>query len=785
MARLSLLLASALYLFGQNAAATNSSSNYNTTSLLSSGYLKLGDWQDAYDKSKALLDSLTTAEKLSIVCAGDGGNFSSLYFKDSSSTVLYEYYVTTWPASLSLAHSWNKSLVYEHGGALATEHKARGVNAVNCPTSQPLGRNPWGGRLGETFGPDSYLNGQMTGLQAKAIFDKGLIPSGKHFLLNEQETNRDAGNGGLSSKSTLTKPYSANADDKTAHETYLFSFYDAVKNGMGGIMCAMNQVNNSYSCENQGLLLNLLKTEIGFPGLVLPDVGAQYTAYGSFNGGLDYGSSQYWSNETITEGLANGTITMDRLDDMVIRNVISYYRLNQDVDYPSQAETGEYITPDPRKGHAALAREFAANSLVLLKNNKNALPLSSPKKVAIFGWHAGSPTMGPNTPLDVQGNEPAVFQGHMAQVGGSGQASFSYLVTPHYAFTTKAIEDGTMLRYMLNDSIITSSSSFMKRQDMGSNSTGGGGPGGGPPGGGGGGGGGSSYSDTTAAEQTTLSYAYNQDACVVFANAFSGEGGDRSELHNTEQDALVNEVASNCNNTIVVINTTGPRLVDGFIENENVTAVVYGGALGEQSGNAIIDVLYGTVNPSGKLAHTLAKNESDYNVETSYLAQINFTEGNYVDYKYFDKYNVTPRYEFGYGLSYTTFEYSSEVSVTSNATAGYAAGAHAIGGREDLWDNVATVTASVTNTGKLDGAEVAQLYIAFPEAADMPVRNLRGFDKVFIPAGETETVTFELRKRDLAHWDVDAQEWKVEAGDYTLYVGASSRDLKAQATLTV
>ncbi|ROV87592.1 hypothetical protein VSDG_09627 [Cytospora chrysosperma] len=794
MARLSLLLASALYLFGSNAAADTA--NYTSSSLLSSGYINLGEWQDAFDKSQALLDTLTTAEKLSIVCGSGGGNFTALTSKDSAASVLYEYYVTTWPVPLALAHSWNKTLVYGQGAALATEHKARGINLVNCPTSQPLGRNPWGGRNGETFGPDSYLNGLMTGQQTKGMFDTGVIPSGKHFLLNEQENNRNGGASQKVSKGSLSNPYSSNADDKTIHETYLFPFYDAVKNGMAGVMCALNQVNNTQSCENQDLLLGLLKSELGFPGQVNPDVGGQHTAYGSFNGGLDLGSSSYWSNETITAGLANGTITMDRLDDMVIRNVIAYYRLNQDAaDYPSVAETGEYVSPDPRKGHAALARQYAADSLVLLKNTNNALPLSAPRKVAIFGLHAGAAVIGPNTPLDVEGGASSVFQGHMAQVGGSGQGSFAYLVTPVYAFTTKAIEDGTMLRMMLNDSIITSDSSsmMMKRQDIGGNSTGGGdfsgnstgGFGGGGGGFGGGGGMGSSYSDSTGTEQTTLAYAYNQDACVVFANAYSGEGGDRTELYNADQDALINEVASNCNNTIVVINTTGQRLVDGFIENDNVTAVVYGGALGEQSGNAIIDVLYGAVNPSGKLAHTIAKNETDYNVQTSDEANITFTEGNYIDYKYFDKYNVTPRYEFGYGLSYTTFEYATEVTVESNATAGYASGPRAVGGREDLWDIVATVGTTVSNTGSLDGAEVAQLYVSFPEAAGMPVRSLRGFEKVMIAAGQSAAVSFPLRKRDLAYWDVAAQEWKVEAGDYTLYVGASSRDLKAKTTLTI
>ncbi|KUJ09830.1 uncharacterized protein LY89DRAFT_597643, partial [Mollisia scopiformis] len=275
-----------------------------------------------------------------------------------------------------------------------------------------------------------------------------------------------------------------------------------------------------------------------------------------------------------------------------------------------------------------------------------------------------------------------------------------------------------------------------------------------------------------------------------FLNAWSGEGGDRSELYNATQDTLVNTVADNCNNTIVVINTTGPRLVDQWITHSNVTGVLYGGPLGQESGNAIDDILFGAVNPSGKLAHTIAKNESDYDANTQITEslEIDFSEGNYIDYKYFDKYNVTPRFEFGYGLSYTTFNYSEQVTVTSNATAlaqAYATGALAVGEREDLWDVVATVSSSISNTGDVAGAEVAQLYVAFPDAADEPVRQLRGFDKVMIQPGESEAVSFELKRRDLSVWDVGAQAWKIESGEYVFYVGASSRDLRASATLTV
>lgn len=438
--------------------------------------------------------------------------------------MLDEYFVTTWPAPLALAHSWNRTLVYGQASGLAKEHKARGSNMINAPTTQPMGRSAWGGRNGETYGPDNYLNGKLTGLMVKGAFDQGVATGAKHFLLNEQETNRKGSSsvGGRTSQGNLSSSYSANADDKTIHETYAWSFYDAVKNNLAGIMCAMNKVNGTYSCENDALLMDLLKSEIGFAGLVYGDVGGQHTCYGSFNGGLDYAESTmgsgYWTNDTITEGLSNGTISMDLLNDKATRNLMGWYMLGQDEGYPSEAANGDYITPDPRAGHAKLAREYAADSLVLLKNKNNALPLSNTRNVAIFGWHAGAGFSGPNTPMDVSGEEPAVFQGHMAQVGGSGQGSFSYLVTPMYAFTTKAMENGMMLRYQLNDSVVTT--------DPESDGAGGG-----------------SYSDSTANARTTASLAYGQDACVVFLNAYSGEGGDRSELYNEDQDTYAHTPA--------------------------------------------------------------------------------------------------------------------------------------------------------------------------------------------------------------------------------------------------
>ena len=218
-----------------------------------------------------------------------------------------------------------------------------------------------------------------------------------------------------------------------------------------------------------------------------------------------------------------------------------------------------------------------------------------------------------------------------------------------------------------------------------------------------------------------------------------------------------------------------------------------------QSGNSITDVLYGATNPSARLIYTIAKNESDYNVGICDTKQCNFTEGNYIDYKYFDAYNVTPRYEFGYGLSYTTFKYSSlqtavasnnsssSSSSTNNNLSYHATGNLEVGGRTDLWDIVAHVTVSVTNSGILDGAEVPQLYIGYPADSDakQPIRALRGFERVEIGAGATQRVSFALRRRDLSFWDVRAQEWALPKGRFTVSVGASSRDLRLTGSLTL
>ncbi|RDW93409.1 uncharacterized protein DSM5745_00731 [Aspergillus mulundensis] len=785
-------------------AHTNANTSSSASALLSSGTLNLGAYQSAYFKAKELVSGLNTTEKVSIITGGSVDEvWDALQSKDGMSGVNMAYYVSSFPLGNALAMTWNASRAYDQFLATGKEFYGLGYNLVNGPEPGPLGRTPWGGRAAEAFSPDPYLSGIFMGQSIAGQNAAGVISVGRHFILNEQETNR-----GMSGTT-----YSSVAGDKATHELYAWPFADGVHAGMGAIMCAMNDVNGTTACENKHTLTDLLKAELGFPGMVMPDVGGQKSSFGSANNGLDYGSSQYWSDSIIEAGLRNGTLTKAKLDDIAIRNVIGYFYVGLDKNpAPSVADTT--ANRHVMKDHKKLIRDVATESLVLLKNTPGenvGLPLTEGNSIAIFGAHAGFPLAGPNLEFSVMGSSGDTFQGHLTSPTGSGAGSASYVITPQLAMTLRQREDGGMLWWITNDTYTESSSSGfpggsgtgggMGGGMPGGNSSSGGFPGGGfgsapgggmdggdGMGGGGGGGGMAGLGSGTGVTHSYANYASSSDACVVFLNALAGEGADRNELFNDDQDTMVTTVAENCNNTIVVINTVGPRLMESWIENDNVTAVLYGGLLGQESGFAISDVLYGDANPSGKLTHTIGKNASDYPASICETTECDFTEGVYIDYRWFKAKNTTPRYDFGHGLSYTTFKYGS---VQAKATAPkalatrYPSGPRALGGTKDLFDEVVKVTTKISNTGKRDGAEVAQLYVSFPAEAAQPARILRGFEKVHVPVGKEVDVTFSLRRRDLSYWDVAAQKWAIAKGEYKFSVGASYSDLRGSATLEI
>ncbi|KAL4938264.1 hypothetical protein BDV06DRAFT_231957 [Aspergillus oleicola] len=728
------LLAAAALPSGVLSAASASNTTTNNSGLLSS-IQNFGIYDSAYQKAKALVTGLNTTEKVTIITGGSlDGKWTALESKDGMSGVNQAYYVSSFPLGNALAMSWNRTKVYDQFLATGSEFYELGYNLINGPEPGPLGRTPWGGRAAEAFSPDPYLSGILMGEAIAGENDAGV------------ETNRSS-------------------IDKATHELYAWPFADGVHAGMGAMMCAMNRINGTASCEHQHSLTGILKAQFGFPGLVSADVGGQKTAFGSANGGLDYGSSEYWSDETISAGLRNGSLTEARLDDMAIRNVIGYFYVGlDDGEQPSVADATD--NRHVQKNHKDLIRQVGAESMVLLKNDASAgsgLPLTEGGSITVFGAHAGWATSGPNQEFTIMGSDGDTYQGHLTCPTGSGAGSAPYTITPQLALNLRQREAGGMIWWITNDTFSDSSSS--SGSSMGS------------------GGGSTAVSHTYADFASTSS-----QACLVFLNAQSGEGADRGELFNDDQDAMVLEVANNCNNTIVVINTVGPRLMENWIEHDNVTAVLYGGLLGQESGFAITDVLYGDVNPSGKLAHTIGKNASDYPASICETAVCDFSEGVYIDYRWFDAKNITPRYEFGHGLSYTDFKYGAVEAKATSArvlSSRYPTGPRGLGGNEDLFDEVVKVTTTISNTGKVAGAEVAQLYVSFPAEAQQPARVLRGFDKVHVPVGGHAEVTLSLRRRDLSYWDAVAQMWAVAKGEYKFSVGASSADIRGTATLRI
>lgn len=402
----------------------------------------------------------------------------------------------------------------------------------------------------------------------------------------------------------------------------------------------------------------------------------------------------------------------------------------------------------------------AVEGHVLAKNIGNALPLERPKMLSIFGYSAKNPDRNnPSSGLSPwlfgaesfnwaefaagflgwagpSGKTAIAFNGTIYSGGGSGATSQSLLSSPFDALAQQAYDDGTAL-----------------------------------------------FWDFTSGEPAVNPMS---DACLVFGNAYATEGADRPSIRDDYTDGLIKHVAERCNNTVVIFHNAGIRLVDQFVDNPNVTGLIFAHLPGEASGRALVSLLYGASNPSGKLPYTVARNESDYAVlgpdrpggMFERFPQSNFTEGVFVDYRHFDAHNITPRYPFGFGLSYTTFNYS-RLSVQKAADADFAeypTGQVVEGGQKDLWDVLVDVSADVTNTGAVGGAEVAQLYVGIP-AEGAPVRQLRGFEKPFLNASTAETVRFGLTRRDLSVWDVVAQKWQLVKGEYTVEVGGSSRDL--------
>ncbi|MCJ1356385.1 MAG: hypothetical protein MMC33_006380 [Icmadophila ericetorum] len=624
-----------------------------------------GEWAAAYEKARAFVSQLTLLEKVNLTtgvgwegerCVGQNGaiprlGFRSMCMQDSPLGIRDTDYNSVFPAGVNAAATFSRGLAFQRGQAMGAEHAGKGSDVQLGPVAGPLGRAPEGGRNWEGFSPDPVLTGIQIAQTVQGIQSSGVIACTKHFIGNEQEHWRQ----GSADAYTVSDAISSNIDDVTMHELYLWPFADAVRAGTGSIMCSYNQVNNSYACQNSHMLNYLLKGELGFQGFIMSDWSAQHSGVGSVLAGLDMTmpgdvgfdtDTSFWG-PNLTVAILNGTVPQYRLDDAATRIIAAWYYVGRDktqvpINFdswtldtygPQHFFANEQIRlinehVDVRGDHGNLIREIGSASTVLLKNTNNVLPLTGKEKfTAVFGSDAGDNTDGPNGCSD-----RGCDQGTLAIGWGSGTANFPYLVTPATAIQNEVVGNNAVFQAIFDN-----------------------------------------Y-DTSAIQ----ALAGQATVAIVFANSDSGEGyiivdsnqGDRNNLTFWENgDDLIRNVSAICNNTIVVAHTVGPVLLDEYQNNPNITAILWAGLPGEQSGNSIADVLYGRVNPAARLPFTIGKTRQDYGVDLLYVPnngynnsaapQQDFTEGIFIDYRHFDQANITPTYEFGFGLSYTTFSYSN------------------------------------------------------------------------------------------------------------------------------
>ncbi|KAI0172967.1 glycoside hydrolase family 3 protein [Hypoxylon sp. FL1284] len=824
-------------------------------------------WEEAYAKAKDFVSQLTLAEKVNLTtgvgwqgeqCVGQVGSiprlgFRSLCMQDSPLGIRYADYISGFSSGQTVAASFDRSLMYRRGKAMGEENKMKGVDVLLGPVAGPMGRVAEAGRNWEGFSPDPFLTGVGIAETVKGIQDAGVIACAKHFIGNEQEHFRQTGEA-ADRGFNISDPISSNIDDKTMHELYLWPFVDAVRAGVGSVMCSYNQVNNSGSCQNSKILNDLLKGELGFQGFVMSDWQAQHSGASSAVAGMDMAMPgdtifntglSFWGTN-LTLAVLNGTVPQYRVDDMAMRIMAAYFKVGRSAEEQDPINFDSWSRDtygpihfaanegyqqinwhvDAQKDHGDLIREIGAKSTVLLKN-EGALPLKKPKFLAVIGEDAGPNPLGPNSCSD-----RGCDNGTLAMAWGSGSADFPYLIAPIDALQFQALEDHTRIEAIL-----------------------------------------SNYAEDKVEALVTQEGA----TALVFVNADSGEGyievdgnaGDRKNLTLWGSgDELIRNVSSLCNNTIVVIHSVGPTIVSDWYDSPNVTAIVWAGLPGQESGRSIVDVLYGKVNPAARTPFTWAADAKDYGTEIltkpnngNGAPQQDFPEGVFIDYRALDHAGVDPIFEFGFGLSYTTFNYSDLKVVKANATkyqptAGKApeaptfgnysteledylfpesfphiwqyiypyvnttssakdasqdpdygktaeeflppgatsSGAHNLnpagpglldqsGGNPGLFDIMYNVSAVITNTGKIAGEEVPQLYVSLG-GEDDPKVLLRGFDRINIEPGSSATFTVSLTRRDISNWDVDAQDWVVTSSPKTVHVGSSSRKLPLSASLS-
>ncbi len=597
---------------------------------------------------------------------------------------------TCFPPAVGLSQTWNPELAARIGEAIGTEALARQVSVVLGPGVN-LKRSPLGGRNFEYYSEDPVLSGAFGEAWVRGIQSVDVGASLKHFAANNQETDR--------------MRVSAAIDERTLHELYLRAFGHIVRTARPWtVMCSYNRINGVHASESRELLTGILRDTWGFDGVVVSDWGAVVDRVRSVAAGLDlmmpFGGDEL--DDDVIAAVDDGRLDPEALSESANRMIALAERAAPHI----RSENGTFDTD----AHHALARDVAAQAIVLLRNDDDLLPFDSAESLAVIGTLAAEPR----------------YQG-----GGSSKVNATKVDIPLDEIKSHA---GSEVVYA--PGYTTDDNDSQQRSEL--------------------------ISDAVAAARS----ATNVVLFLGLDEHQESEGFDRTTIDlPSDQIELAQAVLAANPRTAVVLSRGGVLRVAPLL----APAILDGALLGQAGGGAIADVLFGVVNPSGRLSETIPLQLED---NPSYLnfpgefQHVTYGEGLFIGYRWYDARKMNISYPFGHGLSYTDFDYR-DLSVTAST--------------EGL-----TVEVTIANVGKVDGREVVQVYSGIEKSSvARPVRELKAFASIDVKAGAEQRVSIEVPRDVLAYWDVRVHRFVVEGGTYRIDVGASSRDIRLHADVDV
>ena len=592
---------------------------------------------------------------------------------------------TCFPTAATVANSWDPALGEEIGAHLGEEAASQGVGVVLGPGLN-VKRSPLCGRNFEYFSEDPYLAGKMAASYIRGIQKNGVSACPKHFAANSQELRR------MASDSVM--------DERTLREIYLTGFEIAVKEGKSkSIMSSYNRVNGTYANENEHLLQEILRDEWGFEGFVVSDWGGSNDHVEGVRAGshLEMPTTGGDSDLELVDAVKSGRLSEELLD----RRVDELLDVILSVTAAVKPLEGKPFDID---AHHAMAARASEQSIVLLKNEGNILPLKSGTKVAVIGEFA----------------QKARYQGAGSSVVNPTKLDHAMEVIKNFDLDVAGFEAG------------------YPRSGKGD----------------------------PAMQARAVELAKQADVVLLYIGLdeiSESEGLDRSHMKLPQSQIDLLEAVAAANPNVVAVMSAGSAVEMPWLPK--VKALVHGYLCGQAGASSVLKVVMGEVNPSGKLAESYPVKYEDVSSAPYFPSKernAEYREGLFVGYRYFETAKVPVLFPFGFGLSYTTFEYS-DLSVT---------------GKE--------ATFTLKNTGGMDGAEVAQLYVSKPDGdVFRPVKELKGFAKVFLKAGESKKVTIPLDDKAFRYFNVDTNKFEVEGGTWTVLIGASVADIKLSGTVEV